>query len=338
MTADATQARFRGPQGVALDKNGNLFVADTQNFTIRKIGKDGTVKTIAGLPGTPGSIDGIGSVARFTEPRGLALDGAGNLYVADGSTIRRITPSGIVTTIAGVQGEFGDADGNGSEARFHTPTGIVADAAGNLYIADPFDSTQRIRRISPAGVVSTFAGGNSAGSYVLPYDGTGTIAAFVGPTALTIDSSGNLFVLDVAMGGVTAPNLYDGSTFIRKISPAAVVTTVAGNYGFGSLPAGGPTAEVSRASSIALGSGGNAFVTDHFNYSNRVQRIGPAGRIMTMPLDASQLGALSGFALDFDGSAYASDREKNTIVKIGRGGSVTIYAGKIGEAGAADTP
>jgi streptogramin lyase len=337
-TADATLARFRGPQGVALNANGDLYVADTQNYTIRKIAANGVVTTIAGSAGTAGSADGAGAVARFTEPRGVALDSTGNVYVTDGSVIRRISLSGTVTTIAGTQGQFGDDDGTGSMARFRAPNGIAVDAAGNVYVADIFDSALRIRKISPVGVVSTFAGGNSGGSAEIPRDGVGTLAAFVGPTALAFDSAGNLYVADVAMGGLTAPNLYDGATFIRKISPTGVVTTVAGNYGFGSLPAGGPVAQISRASAIAVDGSGNIFVTDRFNNANRVQKISPSGSISVLPLDASQFGTLAGLAIDTGGELYASDKINQTIVKISQSGTVLIYAGKTGEAGSVDTP
>jgi hypothetical protein len=337
-TADATQARFRGPEGVALDSSGNLYVADTQNYTIRKITRQGVVTTLAGVAGATGSTDGIGAEARFTEPRGLTVDSAANVYVTDGSVIRKITSKGLVTTIAGVQGQFGDTDGAGTQARFHAPNGIVVDNADDLFVADPFDSTRRIRKVTPAGSVSTFAGGNSGGSTELPHDGAGTLASFVGPVALAIDTTGNLFVVDVAMGGITAPNLNDGSTFIRRISTTAVVTTVAGNFGFGTLPAGGPLAQISHGTAAAIDSGGNIFVADRFNSANRIQKIAASGQMSVLPLDASQFGVLAGLAMDTDGSLFASDQAKNTIVKIGQDGTVTIYAGKSGEPGAADTP
>jgi hypothetical protein len=337
-TADATQARFRGPEGLALDPSGNLYVADTQNFTIRKITRQGVVTTVAGVAGAVGSSDGLGSNARFTEPRGLALDSAGNVYVTDGSAIRKITPAGLVTTIAGMQGQFGDTDGVGALARFHAPHGIVADSGGNLFVADPFDSALRIRKITPTGTVDTFAGGNTGGSTERPHDDIGTLAAFVGPVALAADSIGNLYVADVAMGGLTTSNLYDGASFIRRISTTGMVTTVAGNLGFGSLPAGGPVAQIAHASAVVVDNNGNVFVTDRFNNANRIQKIAASGQMSVLPLDASQFGMLAGLALDADGSLYASDKANHTIVKISQGGTVTIYAGKGGDPGSADTP
>jgi sugar lactone lactonase YvrE len=336
--ADATQARFRGPQGLAIAPNGDLFVADTQNFTIRKIAADGTVTTLAGAAGAAGSSDGTGLQARFTEPRAIAIDKRGNLYVADGSTIRKLTPAGTVTTLAGVQGQFGDADGTGAAARFHAPSGVAVDVAGNVFVADPFDTTRRIRMISPDGQVSTFAGGDSTLSGELPHDGIGTEAAFVGPVAVAMTANGDLIVADVAMGGLTAPNFYDGSTFIRRISRDRRVTTIAGNFGFDTSVAGGPVAAISHASALAVGAAGAIFIADRFDRANRVLRLTRFGELSTVPLDPSRFGHLAGLAPVPGGDLYASDSIANAIFRIGQDGTVVLYAGKPGEAGAADTP
>jgi sugar lactone lactonase YvrE len=151
-------ARFWTPFGVAVDNAGNVYVADTLNNTVRKIAPDGTVSTLAGLAGNAGSNDGIGGRARFRNPWAVAVDGPGNVYVADASnnTIRRITPNGIVTTMAGLAGSSGSVDGPGAKARFNNPLGLAVDKAGNVYVADSANST--IRKIAPDGLVSTLAG------------------------------------------------------------------------------------------------------------------------------------------------------------------------------------
>ncbi|MCC7288710.1 MAG: hypothetical protein IT503_21240 [Burkholderiaceae bacterium] len=155
--ADGTgsAARFNGPRGIASDTLGDVYVADSSNQVIRRITPDGVVTTIAGAPGVAGSQDGAAAAARFKDPPGIAVDAAGNLYVADqgNHTIRKITPDGVVSTIAGLAGAAGYADGSGSAARFNNPEGIAVDAAGNVYVADRGNSA--IRRITPAGVVST---------------------------------------------------------------------------------------------------------------------------------------------------------------------------------------
>ena len=141
-----------------MDGSGNVYVADTGNNTIRKITPAGVVSTLAGMAGSSGSADGTGSAARFYYPFGVAVDGSGNVYVADtyNNTIRKITPAGVVSTLAGTAGSSGSADGTGSAAQFYYPCGVAVDGSGNVYVADTDNYT--IRKITPAGVVSTLAG------------------------------------------------------------------------------------------------------------------------------------------------------------------------------------
>src|SRR5262249_6554694 len=148
-----TNASFNNPNGVTVDNSGNFYVADAGNNLIRKVTAVGIVRTIAGCP--PGSADGVGSTARFNGPSGLAVDAAGDVYVADrgNCTIREIAPLGLVTTLAGSVGHPGSADGIGTDAHFNGPTGIAADLTGNLYVAD--NGNFPIRMITPAGVVTT---------------------------------------------------------------------------------------------------------------------------------------------------------------------------------------
>ena len=132
----ALQARFNFPQGSTLDSAGNLYVADTHNHAIRKLTPDGIVITVAGLPGTPGSEDGTGAGARFRLPQDVALDTAGNLYVAGDYSIRKINPAGVVSTFAGTSGQSEHLDGNGKAARFRDPRGIAVDSLGNVFVSD----------------------------------------------------------------------------------------------------------------------------------------------------------------------------------------------------------
>ena len=209
-------ARFNFPVGVAVDGAGNVYVGDSKNFTIRKISAAGVVTTLAGAPFQIGSADGPGSSARFFLPYGVAVDGAGNVYVADGGNhvIRKIAPDGTVSTLAGAALQPGYVDGAGGAARFSTPFGVAVDTSGNVYVAD--SGNHVIRRITPSGVVSTVAGTPSAFGAA---DGAAATARFNQPRGVALDAAGNIFVAD-----------YDNSV-IRHISTGGVVTTIAGRPG-----------------------------------------------------------------------------------------------------------
>jgi hypothetical protein len=224
-------ASFNFPIGVATDGAGNVYVGDSGNFTIRKITATGLVTTLAGTApgdngGGGGSVDGTGAAASFSSPRGVATDSAGNIYVADhgASTIRKITPAGVVTTLAGTAGVNGSTDANGAAAHFFLPVGVATDSADNVYVADTFNHT--IRKITPAGVVTTLAGTAGVPGST---DAAGAAASFRSPLGVATDSAGNVYVAEA-----------DNGT-IRKITPAGAVGTVvgvAGQAGFapGALP------------------------------------------------------------------------------------------------------
>jgi len=207
------KARFGVPAGVAVDAAGNVYVADI--YTIRKITPSGLASTLAGTAQHAGAVNNAGIKARFgDQPKGIAVDKLGDVYVADAanSVIRRITPSGLVSTLAGFPGQSGGADGDSTNARFYHPQGIAVDSAGNVYVADTANNT--IRKIAPTGVVGTLAGtaGQSGNA-----DGVGSTALFNHPEALTMDVLGNLYVADT------------GNQTIRKVTPNGEVSTLTGS-------------------------------------------------------------------------------------------------------------
>lgn len=186
-------ARFNAPQGIAVDAQDNLYVADTNNSVIRKITPAGVVTTLAGSPGVLGATDGTGSAARFNFPSDLAIDANGNVFVTDtrNHTLRKVTPAGVVTTLAGAAGSSGDFDGSGTAARFSSPQGIAIDRNGALLVNDVGNYT--IRKVSPSGQVTTLGGlAGSAGNL----NGVGAAARFYGGRGLAADSTGTLFIAD----------------------------------------------------------------------------------------------------------------------------------------------
>jgi sugar lactone lactonase YvrE len=202
---------------LAVDIAGNVYVADTDNNTIRKVTPTGAVTTLAGLAGSSGSADGTGSDARFRVPSGVAVDSAGNVYVADSGnhTIRKVTPAGVVTTLAGLEGSVGSTDATGNDARFNIPVGVAVDGTGNVYVADTYNHT--IRKVTAAGVVTTLAGlAGSAGSE----DGTGSAAGFDHPAGVAVDDAGILYVADTR------------NYTIRKGYPAPMILSSGPGFGF----------------------------------------------------------------------------------------------------------
>jgi serine/threonine-protein kinase len=185
-----TSASFNGPVGVAVDSDGNVYVADEANNEIRKITPAGDVTTLAGSTSS-GHADGTGAAASFSNPEGVAVDSSGNVYVADSwnNEIRKITPAGVVTTLAGSTAA-GHTDGTGAAATFNSPVGVAVDSSGNVYVTD--GRNNEIRKITPAGEVTTLAGSITGGHA----DGTSTSATFNQPAGIAVDSSGNVYVAD----------------------------------------------------------------------------------------------------------------------------------------------
>lgn len=266
---NGSAARFYYPIGLAADAAGNIYVADTGNYLIRKITPDGVVTTFAGAPGSLGAIDGVGTVARFFNPYGIAADAAGNLYVADtgNHTVRKITPAGVVSTLAGTAGVIGAVDGLGSAARFQSPFGIIADAAGNVYVADTINHS--IRKVTPTGIVSTVAGSLGVPGSL---NGVGTAARFQHPYGLTVDATGNLFVADY------------GNNVIRRVSAAGAVVTIAGSGVYGSDDGVGPSVQFFDPTGIAVDANGTLYVVDSSNNMVRKGVRSDLAFIVTQPV------------------------------------------------------
>mgnify|MGYP000953457614 FL=1 len=246
-------------EGLTADNAGNVYVAG--GSVIRKIDPNGLITTLAGTEGIIGSADGTGATASFGDAHSIAVDQTGNLYVADlsNSTIRKITPAGVVTTLAGLAGNHGHGDGTGAAAMFHYPRGITIDATGNLYVTD----FSTIRKVTPAGVVTTLAG--KAGIFSGSVDGQGTAASFTDLIGITVDTTGNLYVTD--------------GHIIRKVTPAAIVTTWAGSGRPATLDGSGTAASFYYLNGIDIDLAGNLYVTED---SGAVRKISPTQDVTTL--------------------------------------------------------
>ena len=297
-----TAAQFDHPYGVAVDASGKLYVGDENNAVIREITSAGAVTTLAGS--SDGYADGTGPAAKFFGPDGVVLDATGNLYVADytNNRIRKVSPDGVVTTLAG--GTQGYADGAGTAAQFFGPAGIAIDGSGNLYVADTYN--QRIRKITPAGVVSTLAGSGTTGPGNGGYtDGAALSAQFSGPQGVAVDASGNVYVAD------------NGNNVIREISKGAV-STVAGSGDDGEQDGTGSAAEFAAPVGIAVDASGILYVTDRLG---TVRKITVANVVTTIAGASGSATAgvfqwPAGIAIDASGNLFVADYGADVIFKI----------------------
>jgi sugar lactone lactonase YvrE len=324
-------ARFNQPEGVAVDRAGTVYVADSANHVIRKV-SGGVVTTLAGCPGLSGSSDGTNGTARYAFPRGVAVDSAGNVYVADTSncTIRKVTPDGVVTTLAGSPGQFGSADGTNGMARFLLPEGITVDDAGGLYVSDTGNNL--IRKLTPDGVVTTLAG--SAGPSGSA-DGTNGTARFWSPRGIAVDSAGNVYVAD------------SGNQIIRKVTSAGVVTTLAGSpLQVGTADGTNSAARFHTPTGVSVDTNGNLFVADYNN--DTIRQITSDGVVSTLGGSAGHAATVDGtgsaarfnlpnsVAFDCACNLYVSEYNGSTIRKVSSVGEVTTLAGSPAQFGSAD--
>ncbi|MEH3085759.1 MAG: hypothetical protein PGN26_04340 [Xylophilus ampelinus] len=305
-----TNAAFSRPSGIAADGAGNLFVADTGNNGIRKITPGGAVTTFAGGGGSSGFQDGAGMAALFDTPSGVAVDGSGNVFVADTNNhvIRKIDTNGNVTTLAGSAGTPGYLEGTGTAAQFSSPEGVAVGADGTVYVADTGNHV--IRAIATNGVVRTVAGDGTAGMV----NALGTAAQFDGPRSVTLDARGNLFVADT------------NNRLIRRIAPDGTVSHWAGT-GAPGFANGDPvnTAQFNNPSGVAVDANGTVFVADTFN--SRIRLIAPDRTVETLAGDGTfnwsdgsaanaRFFAPQGVAVTAGGTVFVADTQNHRIRKI----------------------
>lgn len=314
-------AGFRSPQGMTVAPDGVVYIVDTDNHVIRKVALNGVVTVFVGMTGVAGSTTGGATIARFNAPAGIVCDSLGNLFVSDtgNHVVRRITPDGVVHPLAGSVGLKGSTNGTGTAARFHEPRGLTVDRSGNVFVADSLNHT--VRKITSAGVVSTFAGGAALPGSA---DGAGTAARFNTPTGIDIDSLGSLYVADRL------------NATVRKITLAGLVTTFAGSAGNkGNADGTGTMARFGEPVGVAVAADDGVVVSDLYYQSLR--RISPARVVSTLagqawltdqstilnflPFggDVDDVGAIATFSLPSDvafdetGRLYVLDRGNHTL-------------------------
>jgi sugar lactone lactonase YvrE len=321
----AINAQVNDPRGVTMDATGNLFIADYLNARIRKVSPDGVITTFAGTGTCCYSGDGgPATSAQFHTPFALASDSAGNVFVADiyGSRVRKISPAGTVTTLAG-DGTYGFSGDGGPAAiaQLYAPAGVAADAVGNVFIADYVN--RRIRKVSTDGTISTIAGGgNTSGD-----GGRATDARLIAPLGVAVDGGGNLFIADEFSG-------------VRKVSPDGIITTTAGGGTAWSTAAdGGPaTSAAILPIGVAVDRSGNVSFID--TSANRIRRVSTDGIITTIagngenccfsgdggPAINAQLNDPAGVAVDGNGNLFIADSKNNRVRKVSPDGTIATVA------------
>ncbi|MGH9660854.1 MAG: IPT/TIG domain-containing protein, partial [Bryobacteraceae bacterium] len=352
--------QLSSPLGVAADGAGNLFIADSSNFRVRKFSASGIITTVAG-GGTAGLGEGGPATSATLAPSGVAVDGDGNLFIAEASIItrpnfagprvRKVSPSGAITTVAGGGTMSGvSADGGPATNAQLVPVGVAVDTAGNLFIADGCIAcppqpgvSHRIRKVSPSGMITTVAGGGAAG---LGDGGPATGANISHPAGLAVDGAGDLWIAD------------RGNYRIRKVSPSGMITTAAGNgtgsfyYSTQSGPVGdnGPaiSARLNYPRGVAADRAGNVFIADTRNH--RIRRGSTGGIVTTVagngtggfsgdggPATSAQLNSPIAVTVDDAGNLFVLDAANGRVRKISPNGMIsTVAGGGMLSGGAAD--
>lgn len=318
----ATAASMRQPFGLALDAKGNLYIGEYGGYRVRKVTVAGVISTYAGTGEFGSNGDGLAATAARVSPWGLAVDDGGSLYIGDGYRVRKVTPDGIIHTVAGDgTGGYGGDGGPATAAKIYTANGVTVDHAGNLYFAD--GQNQRIREVTPDGIIRTVAGNGTVG-IVLGPGRKATLSQLTYPVGVVADNAGNLYIADGQ---------------VRKLDAQGRLTTVAGS-GWGAIGDHGSAraAQLPGPVGIALDSAGNLYVSD--TTARLIRKIDGNGIITTVAGDGEQgfdtdgvpatsapLNAPHGITIDPEGNLYIADADNHRVRQVGVDGVIHTVAG-----------
>jgi hypothetical protein len=334
----ATEARLRFPFSLIVDAAGNVLIADTDNYRVRKVNPAGMISTVVGTGKAGFSGDGGPATEARLNPWTLVLDGAGNLFIEDGGNyrVRKVSPEGIITTVAGSgKAGFSGDGGPATEARFSELRLGAVDTAGNLFIADR--NNHRIRKVSPEGIITTVAGSGPTGAAKGVSAGDGglaTEARLNGPFSPALDRAGNLFFSEA--GDVFGTNT---GYRVRKVDTNGIISTVAGSDGRGFAGDGGPAtqARLNTPLGVAVDSAGNLFFTEKGNL--RVRKVDANGIITTVAgggtkgyvdgarATATRLGVSRSLAVDAAGNLLIGEEDR--ILKVYGVAAPGLIAGQL---------
>ena len=340
-----TAARMALPQGLAADAKGNLYIFDCANARVRVLKPDGTITTFAG--GAQSGFSGDGGPATSAllrpqcganDPAGLAVDGKGNLYIADtgNNRVRKVNPAGIITTVAGTGvGAFAGDGGPATAAQLYYPTGLAVDGQGSLYIGE--SGNHRVRKVAPDGTITTVAGDGSSGcnSCTQGEGGPAVKAALYDPVGLAVDGRGNLLIADWILDRVLAVSP-DGN--ITTLAGATHAPTLARGYSGDGGPA--TSAELDGPAAVAVDGKGNVYIAD--SYNDRVRLVAPNGTISTYAGDGSHafregaaptagsVGSPEGLAFNAQGDLFIAATANNRVITLA--GPPTVPAATVGKA------
>ena len=311
-------------QGVASDRQGNVYASDASNFLVVKIAPNGVLTIVAGngTAGTGG--DGCPATSASLQiPAALAVDAAGNVFFVDGNRVRKVTPQGVISTFAGslLGGDSGDG-GPATQALLASPQGLAVDGSGNLYVA----SGCRVRKVTPQGIISGVAGNSNLPCFAV-VDGVSALNSPLNvPSGLAIDQNGVMYIAQSQDGR------------IRRVSIDGIITTIAGASGRGVSGDGGPAiaAMLNAPTGLALDSLGDLYISDN----NRIREITTDGIIHTVtgtgtpnftgdqgPASLASISPPTGVATDASGNVYIADSANSRVRRIDSSGTITTYAG-----------